>query len=96
MLVSSDVEAGRQPATHLIEVLQQVDYAALDFILGETGWRRIEAKRLRVEDGDELGWANSRSELDLARSRGTNGARNRSSQRAHDSRAKHCGGLIKI
>lgn len=78
----------RKSCTHLIKVLQQVHYTALNLLLGETSGSRVETRSLSVEDRNELRWANSRSDLN-ARSSSPDGARNGSSQRAHDSGAEH-------
>lgn len=40
--------------THLVEVLKQVDYPALDLILGQTGGSRVEADALGDKAGSEL------------------------------------------
>jgi hypothetical protein len=56
--------------TYLVKVLQQVDYAALNLILGQASGGRVEAKRLRLKDRDNLRWASSRSDLGLVGSRG--------------------------
>lgn len=86
--ISLAVTAESKSCAHLIKVLQQVHYTALDLILRKTSGSRVETRSLSVEDRDELRWANSRSDLN-ARSSSPDGARDGSSQRAHNSGAKH-------
>jgi hypothetical protein len=75
--------------TYLLKVLQQVDYAALDLILGQASGGRVEANGLRLESRDNLRWASSRGDLDLVGSRGPDSSGNRGSQGAHHGRAEH-------
>lgn len=77
--------------THLVEVFQQVDYPALDLVLGQTGRRGVESDRLRDETGSELRHTSSDGgAADLEGSRGldsdTGGG---GPQGAHNGGAEH-------
>jgi hypothetical protein len=54
--------------THLVEVLQQVDYPALNLILGQTSGGRVEADALGDKAGSEL--SSNGGAADLEGSRG--------------------------
>lgn len=81
-------------ATHLVEVLEQVDYPALDLILRQTSRSRVESDSLGDEAGRELGWARNGGASDGERGRSPDGARHGGPQRADDGGTEHggCGG----
>jgi hypothetical protein len=79
--------------THLVEVLEQVDYPALGLVLGETGRGRVETSTL--EDGrSELRNSDGRA-ADLEGSRGLDGTGGGGSERADNGGAEHGGKIRK-
>lgn len=70
-LFNSRQSAAKNALTHLVEVLQQVDYPALNLVLGQTGRRGVESDRLRDEARGELRHTSSNGRgADLEGSRG--------------------------
>lgn len=68
------ISPGTRILTHLVEVLQQVDYPALNLALVQTGGRGVSADRLRDEAGSELRDTSSDGRAaDLEGSRGLDG-----------------------
>lgn len=94
--------------THLVKVLQEVDYPTLDLVLVQTGGRRVETDRLRREDGSELSRAGSGRAADVEGSRragGIGSTGDGSPQRADNGGAEHdecvcicewCGRVVEV
>lgn len=79
-------------STNLVEVLEQVHYATLDFILSEAGGGRVKSNGLGSNAGRELSWANSRRAADADGSRRRpDGPRNGGSQGADNGGTEHIG-----
>lgn len=79
--------------THLVEILQQVDYPSLNFILGQTGGCRVRANSLGNKARSELRCADSNGgAADLEGSRSLNGGTGGGGPEGADNGgAEHCG-----
>lgn len=92
--VICEVRVGSDLASigNLVEVLEQVHYATLDFILSEASGGRVESNGLGSDAGRELSWANSRRAADADGSRRRpDGPRNGGSQGADNGGTEHIG-----
>lgn len=81
---------GQNIMTHLVEVLEQVDYPTLNLGLVQAGGSGVEASTLSDEAGSELR-AHDGGAADLEGSRGPDDTGGRGSQGADDGRTEHCG-----
>lgn len=85
----SDSILTRFHSTNLVEVLQQVHYPTLDFILVKTGRGGIESSGLVRESGSDLGGTSNGRAADLERSRRPDSTRHGGSQRADNGGTEH-------
>lgn len=96
LVFASPVHNGREkyaPSTDLVKVLQQVDYPALNLVLGKTSGSRVESNSLGGEAGRELRRADSwRAAEPEASRRGPGCTGNGGSQGADNSGTEHVGG----
>lgn len=77
--------------THLVEVLEQVDYPALDLGLVQAGGSGVETSTLDGEDGGELRAHSNGGAADVEGSRGLDDTGGRGPQGADDGGTEHCG-----
>lgn len=66
--------------THLVEVLQEVDYPALNLVLAQAGRGGVETNSLEGKSRSELSRASHRRAANLESSLGLDGTRHRGSQ----------------
>lgn len=85
----SGISLGLSFPTHLVEVLQEVDYATLNFLLLKTGSGGIETRRLEGEGGSDLRRTGNGRAADLEGGRGPDGTGHGSSQRADNGGTEH-------
>ena len=76
--------------THLVEVLEQVDNAALGLVLGKTGRGGVETSTL---EGSELRNGSNGGAADVEGSRGLDDTGGGSPEGANNGGAEHCGNI---
>ena len=86
-----ETEVGNAMRTHLVKVLQKVDYPTLNLLLVETGGSGVESDTLVGKARGELSRASDSRATDLEGSRGLDGTRGGGPEGADDSGAEHDG-----
>lgn len=82
--------------THLVKVLQKVDYPTLDLVLVETGGSGVESDTLVGKARGELSRTSDRRATDLEGSRSLDGTRDRGPEGADDGGAEHVDREVKL